>query len=59
MSRQWFSALGYLSIFLMPALLLIGAIEDSPWLAFGVVALVFPLARVGDVPLVVATGGGA
>ncbi len=46
MSRQWFSALGYLSIFLMPALLLIGAIEDSPWLAFGVVALVFPLARV-------------
>ena len=29
MSRQWFSAVGYLSIFLMPALFLIGAIADS------------------------------
>ena len=46
MSRQWFSAVGYLSIFLMPALFLIGAIADKPWLAFGVVVLVFPLARV-------------
>ena len=46
MIRQWFSAVGYLSIFLMPVLFLIGAIADSPWLAFGVVVLVFPLARV-------------
>ena len=46
MSRQWFSAVGYLSIFLMPALFLIGAMTDKPWLAFGVVVLVFPLARV-------------
>jgi fatty acid desaturase len=46
MIRQWFSAVGYLSIFLMPVLFLIGAVTDSPWLAFGVVVLVFPLARV-------------
>jgi hypothetical protein len=46
MSRQWFSAVGYLSIFLMPTLFLIGAMADKQWLAFGVVVLVFPLARV-------------
>ena len=46
MSRQWFDAVGYLSIFLMPGLFLIGGIADRPWLAFGVVILVFPLARV-------------
>lgn len=46
MSRQWFGAVGYLSIFLMPALFLMGAIINRPWLAFGVVIFVFPLARV-------------
>jgi len=46
MNRQWTGAVGYLSIFLMPALFLAGAITDRPWLAFGVVILAFPLARV-------------
>lgn len=45
-SQRWLGALGYLSIFVMPALFLIGAITEQPWLAFGAVVLVFPLARV-------------
>lgn len=44
--RQWSGAAGYLAIFLMPALFTVGAFIDEPWLAFGVVVLVFPLARV-------------
>lgn len=52
MDKQWLSAAGYLSIFLMPTLLLVGSLVDEPWLAFGVVILVFPLARAvfGAVP---------
>jgi len=46
MSRQWVGAAGYLSIFLMPTLFVIGAITERPWLAFGAVILAFPLARV-------------
>ncbi len=46
MDKQWTSAAGYLTIFLMPTLLLLGALIEEPWLAFGVVILVFPLARV-------------
>ena len=46
MDKQWLSAAGYLAIFLMPALLLLGALVQEPWLAFGVAMLVFPLARV-------------
>ena len=46
MDKQWMAAAGYLSIFLMPALFLAGAITQEPWLPFGVVILVFPLARV-------------
>jgi hypothetical protein len=45
MDKQWMAAAGYLSIFLMPALFLAGAITQEPWLAFGAVILVFPLAR--------------
>jgi len=45
MRSQWIHASGYLSIFLMPALLLAGAFAQRPWLAFGMVVLVFPLAR--------------
>jgi len=45
MGKQCMAATGYLSIFLMPALFLVGAAVDRPWLAFGVVILVFPLAR--------------
>ncbi len=46
MDKQWLPAAGYLTIFLMPVLFLLGAIVREPWLAFGVVILVFPLARV-------------
>lgn len=46
MDRQWLAAAGYLTIFLMPMLFLLGALVQEPWLAFGVVILVFPLARV-------------
>lgn len=46
MDKQWLCAAGYLTIFLMPALFLIGCLANEPWLAFGVVILVFPLARV-------------
>jgi Fatty acid desaturase len=41
--RLW--ALGYLSIFVMPTLLLIGAATSLYWLAFAAVVLVFPAAR--------------
>jgi fatty acid desaturase len=44
--RQALSAAGYLAIFLMPALLVLGAEAGVPWLAFGVVVTVFPLMRV-------------
>lgn len=43
---QWLGAAGYLSIFVMPALFLVGAVIGRPWLAFGAVVLAFPLARV-------------
>lgn len=43
--KHWLAAAGYLAIFLMPTLLVIGALMDQPWLAIGVVVLVFPLAR--------------
>lgn len=46
MDKQWMAAAGYLTIFLMPALFLVGAVIREPWLAFGIVILVFPLARV-------------
>lgn len=45
MGKQWVAATGYLAIFLMPALFVVGAIINEPWLAFGVVVFVFPLAR--------------
>jgi len=45
MGKQWMAAAGYLAIFLMPALFYVGAVVDEPWLAFGIVILVFPLAR--------------
>lgn len=44
---QWLGAVGYLSIFLMPALFLVGAVIVRPWLAFGAVVIAFPLTRVG------------
>lgn len=52
MIKQWLSAAGYLMIFVMPALFLLGALAQEPWLAFGVAMLGFPLARVvfGAVP---------
>lgn len=52
MHRQWTQAAGFLAIFLMPTLFLVGAILERTWLAFGVVALLFPLARTvfGAVP---------
>jgi alkane 1-monooxygenase len=43
--RQAMMALGYLSIFLMPTLLAVGVHIGHSYLAFGVVMLVFPLAR--------------
>ena len=46
MGKQWMAAAGYLSIFLVPALFLTGSVIDRPWLAFGVVIVVFPMARV-------------
>ena len=46
MDKQWMPAAGYLTIFLMPTLFLLGGLVQEPWLAFGVVILVFPLARV-------------
>jgi alkane 1-monooxygenase len=45
MVRQWFIAAGYLAIYLMPGLLLAGAYLGKPWLAFGVVVIVFSLCR--------------
>lgn len=45
MNRQWIHATGFLAIFVMPALFLGGAAMGRTWLAFGVVVLVFPLAR--------------
>lgn len=46
MSRQWLRASGYLAIFLMPALFLVGCSTGRTWLAFGTVVIVFPLARI-------------
>ncbi|MBE7416695.1 MAG: fatty acid desaturase [Ideonella sp.] len=45
MLRQVGFAAGYLSIFLMPALLALGVWSHHPYLAFGTTMLVFPLAR--------------
>ena len=45
MDKQCMAAAGYLSIFLVPALFLTGSAIDRPWLAFGVVIIVFPMAR--------------
>jgi Fatty acid desaturase len=42
---QWLQASGYLFIFLMPVLFLVGALHGRTWLAFGVVLMIFPLAR--------------
>lgn len=42
---QLLLATGYLSIFLMPALLALGIWSEHPYLAFGTAMLVFPLAR--------------
>jgi fatty acid desaturase len=43
---QRFAASGYLTVLLLPAVLLIGVAIGEPLLAFGTVILVFPLARV-------------
>jgi alkane 1-monooxygenase len=45
MGKQWLGAAGYTAIFLMPALLLGGVLAGKPWLAFGVVAVAFPVMR--------------
>lgn len=45
MHKQWIQASGYLSVFLMPLLFVSGTLFGRPWLAFGVVVLIFPLAR--------------
>lgn len=45
MVKQWFNAAGYMAIYLMPGLLIAGAYAGKPWLAFGVVVLVFSLCR--------------
>lgn len=45
MWRQAPAAAGYLSIFVVPLLLVVGAWIDVPGLSFGVVMLVFPLLR--------------
>jgi alkane 1-monooxygenase len=45
MIKQWFNAAGYLTIFLLPGILLWGAMAHKPWLAFGVVVLAFSLLR--------------
>jgi fatty acid desaturase len=45
MSNQWPRAALGLSMFVVPALLLIGIVLDTPSLAFGIVMLVFPLVR--------------
>jgi alkane 1-monooxygenase len=45
MGKQCIAATGYLSIFIVPTLFLIGLAIDKSWLAFGVVIMVFPLAR--------------
>lgn len=44
--RQWLGAAGYLSIFLMPALFLIGTATGKTWLAFGIIVIAFPIARI-------------
>ena len=46
MDKQLMAAAGYLAIFLMPTLFLLGANIQEPWLAIGVAILLFPLARV-------------
>ena len=45
MFSQFAFAAGYLSIFLMPAFLVLGVWSHHPYLAFGMTMLVFPLAR--------------
>ena len=45
MLNQLSVAAGYLTIFLVPALLLLGIVLDAPSLAFGIVMFVLPLVR--------------
>ena len=47
MNRPWVHAAGYLAIFIMPLLFVAGATTANTRLAFGVVVLIFPLARLG------------
>ena len=47
MNRPWVHAAGYLAIFIMPLLFVARAATANTWLAFGVVVLIFPLARLG------------
>ncbi len=47
MNRPWVHATGYLAFFRMPLLFLAGTATGNTWLAFGVVVLIFPLARLG------------
>jgi fatty acid desaturase len=42
---QWLASAGYLSVFIMPLLLALGAWFDTPYLAIGVALLVFALLR--------------
>lgn len=45
MVKQLYMMVGYLAVLLMPALLALGVWQQQPYLAFGMVMLVFPLAR--------------
>ncbi len=45
MLKQIYMAAGYLAVFLMPALPAAGVWFEHPYLAFGIVMLLFPLAR--------------
>lgn len=45
MLKRWHRAVGYLAIFLVPALVILGITVGMPSLAFATVMLVFPLAR--------------
>jgi Fatty acid desaturase len=44
-ARQWLLSSGFLSVLIAPALLIAGIELDRPLLAFGVVMLLYPLAR--------------
>lgn len=54
--RQWLAASGYLCALIAPGLLITGVLSDRPLLAFGVVMVLYPLARplfgeVGEAPV--------